>query len=71
MGKGEKSFNEIEYDMNRAKVIGNINWILERYPNDTLLHDHLRYITNGMCSLVNVLMQDKRQLERFKKEVRR
>lgn len=69
MGKGEKSFTETEYDLNRAKVLGNMRWILERYPNDTLLHDHLGYLTNGMCKLTQIIMTDKKQLKRFKKEV--
>ncbi len=69
MGKGEKSFTETEYDLNRAKVVGNMQWILDRYPNDTLLHDHLAYLTNGMCKLTQIIMTDKKQLKRFKKEV--
>ena len=60
-----------EYDIYKSKIIGNLNWIMDRYPNDQLLHEHINYLTNGMCSMVNLIVKDKRQLKRFKKEVSR
>ena len=60
-----------EYDIYKSKIIGNLNWIMDRYPNDQLLHEHINYMTNGMCSMVNLIIKDKRQLKRFKKEVNR
>ncbi len=58
-----------DYEIYKSKIIGNMNWIKERYPNDKLLNEHLINATNGMCSFINLLISDKDNLERFKKEI--
>ena len=71
MSRQKGSYFISEYEIYKSKIIGNINWISERYPNDKLLHEHLTNVTNGMCSFINLLVNDNNNLERFKKEIRK
>ena len=58
--------------MSRPKGVLYINeYDIYKSKNDQLLHEHINYLTNGMCSMVNLIVKDKRQLKRFKKEVNR
>lgn len=67
----KRKYGITEFDIYKAKVIGNVKWIYDRYPNDPLLHEHLMNATNGMCSLVNLIIKHNDYLEEFKKEVYR
>ena len=59
-----------EYDYVRGAVVGNFDFIRERYPNDLILKEKLETLTSYCMKLGMMVAKDKSYAERFKKEVK-
>ena len=60
-----------EYDMVVGGIIGNFNYILERYPRDTILIKRIQSFATQCLQLGALIGSDKEYLDKFNEVIRK